>query len=206
MKTGLLTLSTSLLLTTFIMPAYATIYICPVNGQAVFSSVKISPLCEESKMDGISGTTAAVTAAPTAAPTAAVTAPEAYNSQDSDGITKIWDASAHGAYDDVKILPTTPESESDAQMNIKLRNETNKPSKYKKPTYTAPVFEPKSRPKLTRKQILQNEIKTEQSALAHAKSRLEAAKKSGKGTAIAQHQRAVNDREANIRAIKSEMR
>ena len=157
-------------------------------------------------MDGISGTTAAVTAAPTAAPTAAVTAPEAYNSQDSDGITKIWDASAHGSYDDVKILPTTPKSESDAQMNIKLRNETNKPSKYKKPTYTAPVFEPKSRPKLTRKQILQNEIKTEQSALAHAKSRLEAAKKSGKGTAIAQHQRAVNDREANIRAIKSEMR
>lgn len=182
-------------------PATAAIYICPVNGQAVFSSVKSSPLCQESQMDGISEEL----------PTPAA-ASEVQSSQSSDGITKIWDESEFSVYDDIKILPPAtppkPEIEPDAKVNVKLRNQPKTaPVRNRAPAVVAPVVAvPKPKPQLTRKQILQREVRNEQAALNRAKARLEAAKKSGNSAAIAQYERAVRDREANIRAMQSEMR
>ena len=203
MKLSAFSLFSCLLLGLMTAPVQAAIYICPENGQAVFSSVKTSPSCQESKMDGISEEM----------PSAAA-ASEVQVDPQSDTITQIWDNSELGSYDDVKILPTTRKPEADTKINVKLRNGTQdnkEASQIKKPRIPAPVIAPivavpKPKPQLTRKQILQNEIRNEQSALTRAQSRLEAAKKSGNSAAITQLQRAVNDREANIRAIRNEMR
>ena len=59
-------------------------------------------------------------------------------------------------------------------------------------------------PRLTRDQILQKEINSERAALVRTKGQLEAALKQG-GNA-AHLQRAVADREANIRAIERELK
>ncbi|VEE05965.1 hypothetical protein [Neisseria animalis] len=71
------------------------------------------------------------------------------------------------------------------------------------PVIPAPKQKPK--PQLTRKQILQNEIRNEQAALARAKAQLNVARKKGDQDKISRLSGAVRDREANIRAIKNEM-
>ncbi|STZ77118.1 hypothetical protein [Bergeriella denitrificans] len=72
------------------------------------------------------------------------------------------------------------------------------------PIIAAPA--PKPKPQLTRKQILQNEIRNEQAALARAKAQLNVAKKKGDQAKISRLNQAVRDREANIRAIQGEIK
>ena len=64
---------------------------------------------------------------------------------------------------------------------------------------------PKPKVQLTRKQILQNEIRNEQTALVRAKAQLNVATKKGDQAKITRLTQAIRDREANIRAMQNEM-
>ena len=70
----------------------------------------------------------------------------------------------------------------------------------------APVIAaPPARPQLSRKQILQNEIRNEQAALVREQAQLNVAKSKGDKAKVSRLEQAVRDRQANIRAIQGEM-
>lgn len=121
---------------------------------------------------------------------------------------------------DIKILPNVPITSvtntaeaANPRLNIILRNRPGKSrassySKYKAPVIrTAPVVTPapKPNPKETRKQILQTEVRNEQAAITRLQTQLNAAKQKGDQIKIQQLTRTINARQANIRAIQSEM-
>ena len=123
-------------------------------------------------------------------------------------------------YNDIKILPNVPITSvtntaeaANPRLNITLRNRQNKSrsssySKYKAPVIrTAPMVTPapKPSPKETRKQILQTEVRNEQTAITRLQTQLNAAKQKGDQIKIQQLTRTINDRKANIRAIQGEM-
>ena len=64
----------------------------------------------------------------------------------------------------------------------------------------------KPKPQLSRSQILQKELRSEQSALARAEAKLNAARKKGDAAAAGRLAREVSDRQAGIRAMQSEMK
>ena len=123
-------------------------------------------------------------------------------------------------YNDIKILPHIPITSvtntaeaANPRLNIILRNRPGKSrassySKYKAPVVrTAPVVKPapKPNPKEARKQVLQTEVRNEQTAIIRAQTQLNAAKQKGDQAKIQQLTRTINDRKANIRAIQGEM-
>lgn len=192
----------SVLLAAAALPAGAATYICQVDGRAVFTTEKLGSHCQLSSMNGISDD------APTAATENSASAPG------SDNIAKIWEKEQFGRYDDVKILPSRPSGVTNTaeaaapSLNVKLRNQARAKSSVKskssKPRTPAPVIAP-PKPQLGRKQILQNEVRNEQTALVRAKAQLNVARKKGDKAKAARLEQEVRDREANISAIRSEM-
>ncbi|MGN6746949.1 hypothetical protein ACTHUL_12750, partial [Neisseria sp. P0024.S002] len=69
----------------------------------------------------------------------------------------------------------------------------------------APVVSAPAKPQMSRKQILQKEVRNEQAALARAQSQLAAARRQGDQAKINRLTRDVSDRQASIRAMQSEM-
>lgn len=205
-------------LSTAAMSAQAVTYICKVDGGIVFSEKKIGNQCEESHTDGA----------------AQVTPEEATKALPEKVDLKEEPGSAAPDVSDIKILPqtisgsvTNSAEAANPRMNIKLRNgndtagrktsagdlksaqaraaELNRKAKIiHAPVISAPAA--KQKPQLTRKQILQNEIRNEQAALARAKVQLNVARKKGDQAKISRLNQAVRDREANIRAIQGEMK
>ncbi|WP_165010992.1 hypothetical protein [Neisseria yangbaofengii] len=203
-------------LNTIAVSAQAVTYICKVDGGIVFAEKKIGNQCEESHIDG---------AAQVLPEEAAKALPEKVDLKEAPG-------SAAPDVSDIKILPqtfsgsvTNSAEAANPRMNIKLRNgndtsgrktgagdlksaqaraaELNRKAKIiHVPVIAAPV----AKPQLTRKQILQNEIRNEQAALARAKVQLNVARKKGDQAKISRLNQAVRDREANIRAIQGEMK
>ncbi|MCP1771468.1 hypothetical protein J2T38_000265 [Neisseria perflava] len=201
------------------LSAQAVSYICKVDGGIVYTDRKIGNHCTESHTDG----TADI---PTEEAEKAV--PEKVNLKEAPG-------QAAPELSDIKILPrtqsgsvTATENPANPRLDIKLRNgksptaagaatgavdlksakeraaELNRKAKIiPAPVIAAPTAKPK--PQLTRKQILQNEIRNEQAALARARAQLNVAKKKGDQAKIGRLTQAVKDREANIRAIQGEM-
>ena len=185
------------------LPATAATYICQVDGRAVFTTEKTGSHCQLSSMNGISDD------APADAPATSASSPER-----SDNIAKIWEKEQFGRYDDVKILPARPSGVTNTaeaaspSVNVKLRNQPKSKAKSRNtaPRTPAPVIAPpKAKPQMTRKQILQNEVRNEQTALVRAKAQLNVARKKGDKAKVSRLEQTVRDREANIRAIQSEM-
>lgn len=183
------------------LPATAATYICQVDGRAVFTTEKTGSHCQLSSMNGISDD------APADAPATSASSPER-----SDNIAKIWEKEQFGRYDDVKILPTRPSGVTNTaeaaapSMNVKLRNQPKAKRSNTAPRTPAPVIAPPPpKPQMTRKQILQNEVRNEQTALVRAKAQLNVARKKGDKAKVSRLEQTVRDREANIRAIQSEM-
>lgn len=199
------------------MSAHAVSYICKVDGGIIFTEKKIGNQCEESHTDG---------SAQVSVEDAAKAVPEKVDLKEAPG-------SAAPEVSDIKILPsasmgsvTNSAEAANPKMNVKLRNggstvgsktsvsdlksaqaraaELNRKAKIiPAPVIHAPAVKPK--PQLTRKQILQNEVRNEQAALARAKAQLNVARKKGDPAKISRLSQAVRDREANIRAIQGEM-
>lgn len=125
------------------------------------------------------------------------------------------------AQSDIKILPTDTSVTNTAEagnpkLTVKLRKgstsstsakaraaELNRKAKIiPAPIVAAP---PKADPRAMRKQILQGEVRKEQTALARAQSLLNSAKQKGDTSGIAKLTQLINDRKANIRAIQNEI-
>lgn len=212
-----------------LQPAFAlTNYICQVNGKAVYTTQKVSQACQVSEMNGIAEERISVerTENPSppersaSAPNTVLLTSQAnlygeptFNftrTDETDQIAKIWEKEQFGSYDDVKIVPRA-DTGSDPKandLNVKLRNQPAKKPTPVKATTRMPVYTPPAvpaKPKLSRKQILQREIASEQAALVRAQAQLARAKKSGKGN-ITELQQTVRDRTANVRAIQSELK
>lgn len=190
--------------------AQAVSYICKVNGGIVFSEKRISNQCEESHVDGT---------AQVPAEEAARAVPEKINLKEAPG-------KAAPDVSDIKILPqavqgsvTNSADAANPTMDIKLRSgetsavdlnsarkraaELNRKAKIiPAPVAKLPPVKPKQ---LGRKQILQNEVRNEQAALARVKAQLNVARKKGDQAKISRLTQAVSDREANIRAIQAEI-
>ncbi|MDO1509726.1 MULTISPECIES: hypothetical protein [unclassified Neisseria] len=178
------------------LPAHAATYICNNGGRAVFSTEKIGRNCKLSQMNGISDTRPADVLE---------------ERQPVDQIEQIWEVEQFGAYDDIKILPsqrnngiTNTVDAVSAPVEIKLRNQPRKSPR--KPRVPAPVVSEPAKPKFSRTQILQNEIRNEQTALVRTQAQLNVARKKGEKEKIIRLEQAVRDRQANIRAILNEMK
>lgn len=128
-----------------------------------------------------------------------------------------------GASDDVKIIEQqareaehstshTPGIQSTLRTSAtetkskvrrsKVINKNSGKAPIRKAAPAAPVQTAKPRP--SRSQILQNELQSERAALARAQAQLAHAQKNGGNTA--RLQQAIRDRQANIRALQSEIR
>lgn len=195
------------------LPTHAASYICKVDGGILFTEKKVGNECTLSHTDG---------SAQVADEEAEKAVPEKVNLKEAPGF-------AAPDSSDVKILPRTSTgsvvNSADAanpRMDIKLRNgskntrntdaksaaaraaELNRRAKIiPAPVIAAPAA--KAKPQLTRKQILQNEIRNEQAALARVKVQLNVARKKGDAAKVSRLSQALSDREANIRAIQGEM-
>ncbi|VTY08855.1 Uncharacterised protein [Neisseria subflava] len=124
---------------------------------------------------------------------------------------------------DIKILLNGPiggvtntAEAANPRLNILLRNSIQKRQakqnsqqdiRRKAPIRTIPatIAVPQPKPKETRKQVLQGEIRNEQTAIIRLQTQLNAAKQKGDQIKIQQLTRTINDRKANIRAIQGEM-
>lgn len=180
---------------------FSATYICRMEGKAVFSTQKLNSSCTVSQMDGISDhleVQASVASEPVA-----------------DPIGKIWETEQFGSYNDIKIIPsardTTVTNTAEAanpKVNVKLRNQQVQTAvRNSRPRQPAPVIAaPPPKPQLSRKQILQSEIRNEKAALVRAQAQLNVAKRKGAAVRVQQLQQQIRDREANIRAIESEMK
>lgn len=213
MKIILKKLFLALSLSGVVMQAQAVTYICKVDGGIVFTEKRIGTECEESHADGSAQVPQEV---------AAQAAPEKINLREAPG-------SAAPEINDIKILPqtagggvTNSAEAANPRMNVKLRNtnsitnagdlksaqmraaELNRRAKIiSAPVISAPNAKPKQQ--LSRKQILQNEVRNEQAALARAKVQLNVARKKSDQAKISRLSQVVRDREANIRAIQAEI-
>ena len=184
-----------------VLAAQAEIFICEVDDHAVFTQKKQGKNCSVSKMEGSADVPAEV---------AASAVPETVNLQERLGAV------------DIKILPssgarsvTNTSDAANPRLDIRLRDGTmldEKSAKAKADELNrrakivpAPIIMPKPKVQLTRKQILQNEIRNEQTALVRAKAQLNVATKKGDQAKITCMTQSIRDREANIRAIQNEM-
>lgn len=188
------------------LPAHAVTYICKDGGKAVFSSEKINNSCSPSKMDGNNvSVIEGIEEQPAATPTV---------KKDAGEIEKIWTSEKPGSYDDIKIAPNAPVTSitntadvANPSMEIKLRNRKSGKGARRAPVIVVPkVTTAPAQQQMSRYQILQNEIRTEQTALTRTQAQLAAARKKGDQAKIARLQRDIRDREASIRAIKAEMK
>ena len=182
-------------------------YICKVDGNAVFTEKKIGNDCTESHTDG----------------TANVSPEEAGRAVPERVDLKEALGEAAPEPGDIKVLPrttggsvTNTAEAANPRLDIKLRNgklgEATSVGDLKAAkaraaelNRTAKIL-PAPKPQLTRKQILENEVRNEQVALVRAQAQLNVAKKKGDQAKISRLTQAVNDRQANIRAIESEMK
>ncbi|MCF7520609.1 hypothetical protein L4G92_00880 [Neisseria sp. ZJ106] len=217
MKITAFRLAAAVLFAAVSVSAHAATYICEVDGQVQFTTQKLNSSCRPSHTDGT---------AQVSADEAAKAVPEQVGLKEAPG-------AAAPEVSDIKILPkikqgsvTNTAEAANPKLNIKLRkgdmpaagtsaadlksakaraDELNRKAKIiPAPIIAAPAAKPKQQ--LTRKQILQNEIRNEQTALVRAKAQLNVAKQKGDQQKIARLTQAVSDREANIRAIQGEIR
>lgn len=189
-------------------PAHAVTYICKEGGRAVYSSEKINSSCNPSKMDGGNLAAPPNDTEEQTVPSDAGAAPKTEQNQ----IETIWPVEKTDAYDDIKIDPNAPVTSvtntadaANPSMEIKLRNQKAKAAR--RPVIVVPkVTTAPAQQQMSRHQILQNEIRSEQTALTRAQAQLAVARKKGEQAKIARLERDIRDREASIRAMKAEMK
>lgn len=113
--------------------------------------------------------------------------------------------------DDVKVLPKPTSTNVTINANLRQNQHTNnvavKTKIKSKPAHAvvkaAPVKAAPIKPKLTRLQIVQQELNREKAALRAAENRLQAARKSGQNASSLERQ--VADRRASINAMQTEL-
>lgn len=180
------------------LPAQAATYICKDGGRAVYSTIKLNAGCTLSQMDGTDNSLP----------------PAANNGSTTTRIEKVWEAEQSAAPNDIKIAPssrdTTVTNTAEAaspSLQVKIRN-ANKAKKQapRKPIVVPHITAAPAKQQLSRNQILQNEIRNEQTALVRTKAQLNVARKKGDKAKTGRLEQEIRDREASIRAIQAEMK
>lgn len=185
-------------------PTAPVTYICNTPNGIVFTNQKISSQCTASHVDG---------SATVSNEEADRAVPETVNLKEAIG-------QAAPDLDDIKILERTRSGSvtntaeaANPRLDIRLRNQAanTKNAKARAAEYNrkakilpAPASAP-AKAQLSRKQILQKEVRNEQNALARAQAQLAAARRQGDQAKINRLTRDVSDRQAGIRAMQSEM-
>lgn len=179
-------------------PAHAATYICKDGDRAVYSSIKLNAGCTLSQMNGSSD------------------AVSADSGRTADRTRQVWEDGQQSAnvFDDIKIAPsprdTTVTNTAEAappSLEVKIRNgQKAKKQPVRKPIVVPNVDTTPAKQQLSRNQILQTEIRNEQTALVRTRAQLAVAKKKGDKAKTARLESEIRDREASIRAIRAEMK
>ena len=197
-------LAAALCLSSSAVSANPVTYICKTANGIVFTNQKTGAECTVSHVDG---------SATISSEEADSAVPETVNLKEAIG-------QAAPEIDDIKILPrpavssvTNTAESANPRLDVRLRNQPDaKATKAraaemnrKAKIFPAPVVSAPAKPQMSRKQILQKEVRNEQAALARAQSQLAAARRQGDQAKINRLTRDVSDRQASIRAMQSEM-
>lgn len=206
-------------------------YVCSVDGETVYSDAKISASCKEIPSEMPKAAPETVQVEPEQPKTETVTLRNASPAAAADKVDDIKILPQEKPAKSAKNTKSIAAEEEGGQVSnkwlIRLRDldgktsnaatnladlksakaraaELNKRAKII-PAPVVAVQQNKPKRQLTRTQILQNEVRNEQAALVRAKVQLKVARKKGNQAKISSLTQAVSDREANIRAIQSEI-
>lgn len=203
--------------------AAQTTYICLVHGKPAYTTVKQDNSCKPSQINGISEANTAIFAPPirvaseVALPTEAASAPIANLDLDAnDEIAKIWHEHEYGSYDRVPILPppkprvvvAKPDMPSVAPPrsgSLKTAKPATRSTVYASRPTISVVYQAPSVPVLSRRDVLNQEIEREQTALKVAKMQLATAQKRNDSANIIKLNNVVRDRVANVQALQREL-
>lgn len=204
--------------------AAQTTYICLVHGKPAYTTVKQDNSCKPSQINGISEANTAIFAPPirvaseVALPSEAASAPIANLDLDAnDEIAKIWHAHEYGSYDRVPILPPpkpravvakpdTPHVAPPRSGSLKTAKPATRTvyTNVSRPTISV-AYQAPSVPVLSRRDVLNQEIEREQTALKVAKMQLATAQKRNDSANIIKLNNVVRDRVANVQALQREL-
>ena len=191
-------LAAALCLSSSAVSANPVTYICKTANGIVFTNQKTGAECTVSHVDG---------SATVSSEEADSAVPETVNLKEAIG-------QAAPEIDDIKILPRPAVSSvTNPRLDVRLRNQPDTKAAKARATemnrkakiLPAPVVSAPAKPQMSRKQILQKEVRNEQAALARAQSQLAAARRQGDQAKINRLTRDVSDRQASIRAMQNEM-
>ena len=196
----------ALLLSAALPCAQAATYICVIDGKPVYTTVRQNKQCRLSQMDGLAEQeggrfAAAETVSPAWALPDAASEPPRREDKGEDAIGRIWREHEYGSYDRTPILPPPPIVATPVPPPAPAVKPRRLP-----PIAVVPVRIAASPKVLTRREVLEREIRREQTALAAANNRLQAARKRGDAETVKRLQAHILDREHNIRALHEEWR
>lgn len=185
----------------------AQTYICVYKGKPVYTTLKLNNTCTASNMDGIASASQVMPIITDTAVSSEVALPVATASTPSvpqiidDEISKIWTKNELGSFDDTVILPPVQKVVALDAPNVKTK--IRQAIRQVAPVVAAPTTRP---PQLTRRQLLQQELSREKTALARAQSSLNAARSKNDHAQVRHFDAQVRDRQLNIQALEQEMR
>lgn len=198
------------LLLFFPFSAQAVTYICVINGQPVYTTIKqAGQVCEISNMNGIVEH----------ASNHQNNQDNQYNQSDKDEIYHIWHEYEYGSYDKTPILPRVANTETSLPKPMISQNKNPIKTTPKAPSVSSVSSEhlPFSKVILNRrssvpqgmmnrKQILQQEIQRENMALQIAREQLANARKRGDADMVKRLSMVVLDREQNLMSLRREIK
>ncbi|MCG7656177.1 DUF4407 domain-containing protein [Wielerella bovis] len=223
MKTHLFSTTFFLLAGLFSPLVYAqTTYICVINDKPYYTTQKVGRQCYISALNSTAHTPLplATQTSNTIIDAPIIQTVDINNTAEhivqttsvpqtiNDEISRIWNTTEYGSFDDTIIIPPTSKPITDTtQQPTKSKTIVRNKFKGKTRIQTAKVVAiPAKLPVLTRRQVLQKEIDREKLALRTAQTRLTAAQKSGNTATIARLNTLINDRQQNLSALEAEMR
>lgn len=180
------------------LPAHAATYICKDGDRAVYSTIRLNAGCTLSQMDGTSNNIP----------------PAGGSGTTATRVEKVWETEQTAVQNDIRIssssrdttVTNTAEAASPSlQVKIRKNNKAKKQAP-RKPIVVPHITTAPAKQQLSRNQILQNEIRNEQTALVRTKAQLNVAKKKGDKAKTNRLEQEIRDREASIRAIQAEMK
>lgn len=169
--------------------AAVTWYACPLlNNHVSYTTSPLDVHCQVAKHPPINSSDIKVRSL------------ENFNVPRLEQLQRLWYSAEFGQDSDLIKAPLTP------KLGIRIRqqvpNKINVGTINKNFVIPAKIIVP---PKLTPKQLVQRDIKSEQRALTIAQKQLEQAKKRGVAIQIQRWQQNVSDRQINIRVLKQEL-
>lgn len=171
--------------------------VCARNGKSAEHTDALNQRCTHYHSDDIKQAAASM---PPSASAPAKTVPQIIE----DEISQIWTGNEWRTWDDTVILRPPVADDAPALVGSQLKTIVRHPVIRNNPAPIVAV--PVRPPQLTRRQVLQQELSREQSALMRAQNELAAARQRNDTAAIRRLDAQVRDRQLNVQALQQEMR